>query len=168
MSKFSVDDAAGEPNHDKPYATTKPGDAEKRLTGFSVAEDDWAQAIPKPGHYPATVVNSWINPRSGVVYLNIEYAIPGDDGRRFIVTDFLVLDAPLQDRQYTRSAEGKGRVKAIMEANSKPLQFSSIQAVPLALVGCRITIAVGHRDADGLPVPKVQGIVGPADTEEES
>jgi hypothetical protein len=137
-------------------------------TGFSVGEDAWVQAILKPGHYPATVVDARINPRSGVVYLNIEYAIRGDDGRRFIVTDFLVLDAPPQNRQYTRSTEGKGRVKAIMEANGKPLQFASIQAVPLALIGCRVTIAVGHRDADGLPVPKVQGVVGPAEPKEEA
>jgi hypothetical protein len=79
------------------------------------------------------------------------------------LTDFLVLDAPRADSVYTRSAQGKGRVKAIMEANGKPLQFSDIQAVPASLIGCSITIAVGHRDVDGLPAPSVQGVVGPAD-----
>jgi hypothetical protein len=139
----------------------------KGRTGFSVGEDVWTQTIPKPGHYPATVVDARINPRSGVVYLNIEYAILGNDGRRFIVTDFLVLDAPPQDRQYTRSAEGKGRLKGILEANGKPLQFASIQAVPLALIGCKVTIAVDHRNTDGLAVPRVRGIVGPVEPEGE-
>jgi hypothetical protein len=140
----------------------------KRQDGFSVGEDDWTQTIPKPGHYAATVAKASIDLKSRVTYLYIDYMFKDDAGRRFTVADYpLVLDAAPQDRLYSRSAQGKGRVKAIMEANARPLQFTSIQAVPLALIGCRVTIALGHRDVDGLPVPSVQGIVGPADPAEE-
>ena len=54
-----------------------------------------------------------------------------------------------------------------MEINHKSLEFDSIQAVQPALIGCRMKIAVGHKDVGGLPVPTVQGIVGPAEPEEE-
>jgi hypothetical protein len=138
------------------------GEPKNRPTEFSVAEDDWAAAIPKPGHYAATVTSASIKLKSQVVFLSINYRIADGDGAQFMLADFLVLDAPREDSVYTRSAQGKGRVKAIMEANGKPLQFSNIQAVPEALIGCSITIAVGHRDVDGLPAPCVQGIVRPA------
>jgi hypothetical protein len=147
---------------------TGPAEPKKKQTEFSVAEEDWAKTVPKPGHYAATVVTASIDLRSRVTYLYIDYAFKDDTGRRFTLPDYpLVLDAPLHNRLYSRSAQGKGRVNAIMEANGRPIRFTTIQDVPTALIGCRVTIAVGRRDVDGLPVPCIQGIVGPAEPDED-
>jgi hypothetical protein len=141
---------------------TKKGQA-----GFSVAEEEWIKTIPQPGHYDAQIIRARINPKPDIVYLNIEYRIVDQAGRPYTVTEMTVLDAKPTNGRHSQSAQGKNRVKGIMEANGKPLSFGDIQAVPIELTGCRARIAVGHRDADGLPVPVVQGIVGPAEPEEE-
>jgi hypothetical protein len=163
--------AGGSPSANGPRAAPSGGngraneivtrESKKVQPVFSVAKDDWAAEIPNPGHYAATVTSASIKLKSKVVFLSIDYRIVDNDGRPFTLTDFLVLDAPQEDSVYIRTAQGKGRVKGIMEANGKALQFSDIQAVPAALIGCRVTIAVGHRDVDGLPAPTVHGIVGP-------
>jgi hypothetical protein len=102
-----------------------------------------------------------INPKSDITYLNLDYKVRDLAGKSFVIAEMLVLDAAITNPRYTQSAQGKARVKAIMEANTRPLEFANIQAVPLALIGCRARIAVGHKYVEGLPVPTVQGIVGP-------
>jgi hypothetical protein len=131
--------------------------------GFSVAEEEWTKTIPQPGHYDAMIIRAWINPKPDIVYLNIEYRIVDQSGRPYTVIEMAVLDTQRSNPRHSQSAQGKGRVKAIMEANGQPLEFTSIQAVPLELIGCRVRIAVGNRYVEGLPVPVVQGIVGPAE-----
>ena len=51
-------------------------------------------------------------------------------------------------------------MKAILEANGKPLAFSSVDEVPLVLLGCRASILIGSRTRDGLRVPVVASIQG--------
>jgi hypothetical protein len=134
--------------------------------GFSVAEDDWLKTIPPLGHYPAAISGSVIL-KSGIAWLKLEYVIQHNVGQRHTLSELLVLDADPQDPKYSQSVRGKGRLKAIMEVNGRPLTFSDINEVPKALLGCRAIIAVVHKDTDGLPVPTVRGIVGPAESEEE-
>jgi hypothetical protein len=131
-------------------------------TAFSVSEEDWLASIPRPGHYDALIIHAWINPKSDITYLNVEYRIVDHDEQPYTVVEMVVLDAKQTNPRHSQSAKGKGRVKAIMEANGKPLEFRDIQAVPLALVGCRVRIAVGHKNTGDLPAPAIQGIVGPA------
>jgi hypothetical protein len=140
-------------------------DSKKRNSTFSVAEEDWENTIPSPGHYDAEIIRASINPKSDITYLTIEYQIVDQAGRPYSVIELAVLDAKRTSSRHAQSAQGKGRVKSIMEANGKPLTFSSIQAVPLELMGCRVRIAVGHKDIEGLPVPVVHGIVGPVTPE---
>jgi hypothetical protein len=129
---------------------------------FSVAEDDWAKTIPAPGQYEATVVAATIHQKSKATYMNIEYSIQNGDDQRFTLAELLTVEADRQDAPYSRLAQGWSRLKAIMEANSQPLKFDSVHEVPKALKGCRAIIAVAHKNIDGLPVPVVRGIVGPA------
>jgi hypothetical protein len=163
---------AGSPNAAGPQKAPNGGkrrgrkiDAGEPKTGhgFSVAEDDWAKTIPPPGHYEATVVRASNHQKSRVTYLRIEYSIQNGDGLRLTLDELLPLDADRQDTLYSRSAQGKSRVKTIMEANSRPVTFATIHDVPKALIGCRTIIAVVHKNTDGLPVPIVKGIVGPAE-----
>lgn len=140
----------------------------KAPPGFSVAEEEWTKTIPQPGHYDALIVNASINPKPDIVFLNVEYRIADHAGRPYVVGDMTVLDAKPTNPRHSQSAQGKGRVMSIMETNGKPLTFRNIQAVPLELTGCRVKIAVGHKYVDGLPVPVVQGIVGPVEPEEGS
>jgi hypothetical protein len=162
----------GSPNADGPQDAPSGGKRRgrkidpgkpKKGHSFSVAEDDWTKTIPSPGHYEATVVRASIHPKSNVTYLKIEYSIQNGDGLRLALDELLPLDADPHDALYSRSAQGKSRVKAIMEANSRPLTFATVHEVPKALIGCRAIITVAHKNIDGLPVPIVKGIVGPAE-----
>jgi hypothetical protein len=146
---------------------SKTGATVKGGTGFSVAEANWNKMIPQPGHYDALIVRAWINPKSDITYLNIDYQIVDQAARPYTISEMKTLDAKPTNPRHSQSAQGKGRVKAIMEANGKPLSFESIQAVPFEMTGCRVRIAVGHKYVDGLPAPVVQGIVGPAAPDEE-
>jgi hypothetical protein len=143
--------------------TSGPNEPRNGQPGFSVAEEEWTKTIPQPGHYDALIANASINPKPDIVFLNVEYRIADHAGRPYVVGDMTVLDAKPTNPRHSQSAQGKGRVKAIMEANGKPLSFPNIQAVQHELTGCRVKIAVGHKYVNGLPVPVVQGIVGPAE-----
>jgi hypothetical protein len=125
-----------------------------------VGEEDWLASIPQPGHYDALITHAWINPKSDITCLNVEYRIVDQAQQPYMVVEMLVLDAKHTHPRHSQSAQGKGRVKVIMETSGKPLEFRNIQAVPLALIGCRVRIAVGHKYTGDLPVPTVQGIVG--------
>jgi hypothetical protein len=133
----------------------------KTETGFSVSERDWEKSIPQPGQYDALIISASINPKSDITYLNIDYKIQDQTGQAFTLAEMLILDAKPTNPRYAQSAQGKGRVKAVLEANGKPITFRDIQAVPLALLGCQVRIAVGHKYMEGLPTPTVQGVVGP-------
>jgi hypothetical protein len=164
--------APGSPKVDGPQQASsgtkvEPGEP-KKGHGFSVSEDEWAKTIPPPGHYQATVVDASINPKSNVTWLKINYRIQNGDGPPFPLEELLLLDADRQDPLYSRSAQGKSRVKVLMEANGRPLTFTTIHEVPKALMGCRAMIAVGHKNNDGLPVPIVKGIVGSAKPRKEA
>jgi hypothetical protein len=143
--------------------TAKAKSGSRTTAAFSVAEEDWLTDIPQPGHYDALVIHASINPKSDITYLNLSYRIVDHAGRPYVISDMTVLDAKHTNPRHSQSAQGKGRVKAIMEANGKPLQFANIQAVPLELTGCRVRIAVGHKYIEDLPAPVVQGIVGPVE-----
>jgi hypothetical protein len=149
-----------------PKSKTQQGGANKdgkSDTTFSVAEDDWVNTIPPPGQYNATIAGATIHPKSSAIYLGLEYRIVSN-GQPFILTELLVLDADPGAPIYSQSARGKGRVKSIMEVNGRSLWFPSIGEVPRALIGCRVMIAVRHKNIDGLPTPLVLAVVGPAET----
>jgi hypothetical protein len=139
----------------------------KGQKGFSVDEADWTQTIPIPGHYVATVVDAAIHIKSDTAYLRIEYSVLNGDDQRFRLDELLPLHAGREGSNYFRSAQGKGRVNSIMTTNGGPLRFADILDVPKALKGCRVVIAVKHKYIEGLPTPVVNGIVGPAEPEEE-
>ena len=73
----------------------------------------------------------------------------------------LALDAPLSSADYSRTAEGKGRVKQILQINDTPEEtikdFTDIQEL---LPGMRVRIEVRHKIVSGLLVPRVQAILG--------
>jgi hypothetical protein len=142
---------------------TGPAEPKKRQTEFSVDEKDWANTIPQPGHYAAVILNASISPKAEITYLHLEYEIIDHVGHPFIITEMLTLDAKRTSSRYSQSVEGKGRVRGILKACGKPLKFSGIEEVPKALIGCRLTIAVGHKYVEELPTPKVLGVVDSAE-----
>jgi len=92
----------------------------------------------------------------------IAYEVMDEHDHVHQIEELTALDAPVSSPRYNETAKGRSRVKTILEANGKPLDFSSVDQVPAALIGCRISIVVGSRTQDGLRVPIVDSIRGPA------
>jgi hypothetical protein len=129
---------------------------------FDLSDEAWEASILKAGTYDATVVSARVSPKNSIAWLKIVFEVTDENGEVRQIEDFSALDAPSSSARYSDTAKGKGRVKAILEANGKPLAFSSVDQVPAALNGCRVSIVIGSRTKDGLRVPIVDSIRGPA------
>ena len=138
------------------YATKAPG------LLFDLSDEAWEASILKAGTYDATVVSARVSPKNGITWLKIVFEVTDENGEVRQIEDLSPLDAPPASARYSDTAKGKGRVKTILEANGKPLACSSVDHVPAALIGCRVSIVIGSRTKDGLRVPIVDGIRGPA------
>src|SRR5207244_3049371 len=91
-------------------------------------------------------------------YLKITFEVVGEDGEARRIEDFSPFDAPPSSPRHNETAKGKGRVKAVLEANRKSLSFGSVDEVPAALIGCYVSIVIGSRTRDGLRVPTVDSV----------
>jgi hypothetical protein len=85
-------------------------------------------------------------------------------GHEYLVDDWLTLDAPKTSPSYHRTAQGKGRIMQILAAYGEkmPAKIEPDQ-LKAALVGKALRIVVTHKMMNGLPVPRVSGILGKAE-----
>jgi hypothetical protein len=137
-------------------------DTELSPNVFDLSDEAWEASILKPGIYDAKVVNSRVNQKSSMTWLAIAYEVMDENGHVRQLDEMSAFDAPDSSPRYYETAKGKGRVRAILKANGKPLAFSSVDQVPAALIGCRVSIVIGSRTQNGLRVPIVDSIRGPA------
>ena len=120
---------------------------------------EW-DAIPA-GVYDAVVheVDFKFGSTVGIV---INYRIR-HDGRDYHVGEWLTLDAPQDSPLYNETAQGKGRIRQILAAyGEKPPTKLEPAEIIAALTGKALRIAIIHKWINGLPVPKVAGILGKA------
>ena len=120
---------------------------------------DW-RVVPM-GVYNATIDDVHVN-FGAATWLGITYRLQyGEED--YSVSEILALDAPLSSADYSRTAEGKGRVKQILRVHDLPEEtvkdFTDIQKL---LPGLSVRIEVIHKFVSGLPVPRVRAILGKA------
>ena len=134
----------------------------RRGPPFDLSDEAWEASILKAGTYDASVVNARVSPKNSIAWLKIVFEVTDENGEVRQIEDLSLLDAPPASARYSDTAKGKGRVKTILEANGKPLACSSVDQVLAALIGCRVSIVIGSRTQDGLRIPIVDRILGPA------
>jgi hypothetical protein len=134
------------------YATKAPG------LLFDLSDEAWEASILKAGTYNATVLSTRVSLKYAITWLKIVFEVTDENGEVRQIEDLSLLDAPPSSAKYSDTAKGKGRVKTILEANGKPLAFSSVDDLPAALFGCRVSVVIGSRTRDGLKVPTVDRI----------
>jgi hypothetical protein len=97
-----------------------------------------------------------------IVWLTIVYRIQ-HEGEEFRIREMLALEAPTASADYQRTAEGKGRVKQILDAhNVLPSEIKDFVDIPELLRGKAVRIVVSHKEESGLKVPRVSSVVGKA------
>jgi hypothetical protein len=138
------------------HATKAPG------LLFDLSDEAWEASILKAGTYNATVLSARVSLKYAITWLKIVFEVTDENGEVRQIEDLSLLDAPFSSARYSNTAKGKGRVKTILEANGKPPALRSVDQVPAALIGCRVSIVIGSRTQDGLRVPIVDRILGPA------
>lgn len=120
---------------------------------------DW-RVLPM-GAYSATIDDVRIN-FAATTWLRITYRVQHAE-EDYSVSEILALDAPLHSADYSRTAEGKGRIKQILQihglAEETIKDFTDIQKL---LPGMSVRIEVRHKNVSGLLVPRVQAILGKA------
>src|SRR6516165_5411109 len=98
---------------------------------------------------------------NAVVWLNVVYRVQ-HEGHEFRLREFLAFDAAETSADYQRTAEGKGRIKQILDAHG--IAMSSIKDypdIPTLLIGKAVRITVSHKTENGLKVPHVRAVSGP-------
>ena len=123
---------------------------------------DLSWDVLPPGVYEAVVheVEFKFGSTVGIV---IDYLIR-HDGRDYHVGEWLTLDAPQDSPQYNDTAQGKGRIRQILAAyDEKPPAKLEPAEIIAALSGKALRIGITHKMTNGLPVPKVAGILGKAE-----
>lgn len=131
-------------------------------TPFDLSDEAWEASILKPGIYDANVVSARVNSKNEITWLLIVFQVDDVHGEVRVVEDLTTLDAPPSSARHASTAQGRGRVKAILAGNDKPLTVTSVEQVPPALLGCRASIVVGSRMKDGLRVPSIESVQGPS------
>jgi hypothetical protein len=126
---------------------------------FDLSDGAWESSLPPTGVHNATVVSARVRVKNEIAWLTVTFELVGEDGVIHHIEDLLNVDAPGSS---SRLAQGKGRLRAILIANRKPISFASVEQTPDALIGCRVSVVVGRRIKDGLPVPIIESIQGPA------
>jgi hypothetical protein len=81
----------------------------------------------------------------------------------------LALGAPLDSPDYQRTAEGKGRVRQLLQVlglSENDIQdFADIET---KLRGAQVQIVVAHKSQHGLPVPVVRVVIGKGTASDEA
>jgi hypothetical protein len=126
---------------------------------FDLSDEAWEASLPEPGIHNAKVTSVRLIPKDEMTLLLLVYEIVGKHGEVHHIEEFLTVDAPGSS---SRLAQGKGRVKAILIASGRPISFDSVDRVPASLIGCRVSVVVGRRIRDSLPVPVIESVQGPA------
>jgi hypothetical protein len=122
---------------------------------------DLSWDVLPPGVYDAVVheVDFKFGSTVGIV---IDYRIR-HNGRDYHVGEWLTLDAPQDSPLYNDTAQGKGRILQILTAHGeKPPTKPKQTEIIAALTGKALRIGITHKMTNGLPVPKVAGILGKA------
>jgi hypothetical protein len=118
---------------------------------------DW-RVVPQ-GQHNAIIEQVELN-FSAVTWLKIGYRIQFE-GQDYWIREMLALDAPLDAPSYQRTAEGKGRIRQILQVLS--LSENDIQDfadIETRLGGAQVQIIVAHKSQHGLPVPVVRAVIG--------
>jgi hypothetical protein len=98
-----------------------------------------------------------------VVWLIIVYHVQ-HEGEDFRLREMLALDAPRASADYFRTAEGKGRVKQILDAHGVPESaVTHFDDIVELLRGKAVTVEISHKKESGLKVPRVHAVLGSAD-----
>jgi hypothetical protein len=86
------------------------------------------------------------------------------EGQEYFVDDWLTLNAPKTSPSYHRTVQGKGRIMQILAAYGEkmPAKIEPEELVA-ALVGKSLRIVVTHKMMNGLPVPRLSGVLGKAE-----
>ena len=119
---------------------------------------EW-RALP-PGTYDA-IVDEVDFSFKAMVWLMVVYRVQ-HEGQEFRLREVLALDASETSADYQRTAEGKGRIKQILDAHG--IAMSSIKDypdIPALLKGRAVRITVSHKTENGLKVPHVRAVSGP-------
>ena len=97
---------------------------------------------------------------STITWLKMGYHIRSQ-GEDYWVTEMLALEAPADSLDYRRTAEGKGRIRQVVQvlglSEHDIREFADIEA---KLRGAQVQIVVAHRIQYGLPVPVVRAVIG--------
>jgi hypothetical protein len=112
-----------------------------------------------PGVYDAVVDDVDFSTKA-MVWLMVVYRVQ-HEGQAFRLREILALDAAETSADYQRTAEGKGRIKQILDAHG--IALSSIKDypdIPTLLIGKAVRITVSHKTENGLKVPHVRGVSG--------
>ena len=119
---------------------------------------------PKAGDYDAHVTD--IEIFSGdTISLRISYETESDP--RYGLFEYVrTIDAPTHHPRYAEIGQGKARIVQLAEAAGiDPKTITSIDALPDLLTGVRVKIRVGLQIKDGVQVPVVRTVLGPAGPE---
>src|SRR4051812_29709976 len=133
-----------------------------RGLSFDLSDKAWEAMILKPGTYDAVVTDARVSRKNETTYLRTVFEIADALGEVRKIENFSSLDAPPSSPRHGDTARGRSWVKAILAAHDKPLAYGSVDEVPAALLGCRVTVGIEWRTRDGLQVPIVSSIQGPA------
>ena len=97
---------------------------------------------------------------STITWLKIGYHIRCQS-EDYWVTEMLGLEAPADSLDYRRTAEGKGRIRQVLQvlglSEDDIRNFADIEA---KLRGAQVQIVVAHRIQYGLLVPVVRAVIG--------
>jgi hypothetical protein len=120
---------------------------------------DWR--VAPQGQHNAMIEQVELN-FSAVTWLKIGYRIQFQ-GQDYWIRELLAFAAPLDHPDYQRTAEGKGRVRQILQVlglSENDIQdFADIET---KLHGAQVQIVVAHKSQHGLPVPVVRAVIGKA------
>ena len=115
---------------------------------------------PKAGDYDARITD--IEIFSGdTISLRISYETQSDP--RYGLFEYVRIDAPTHHPRYAEVGPGRARIVQLAEAAGiDPKTINSIDALPDLLTGVRAKIRVDLQIKDGVPIPVVRSVLGPA------
>jgi hypothetical protein len=118
---------------------------------------DW-DVLP-PGVYDAAIHE--VDFKFGsTIDIVIDYRVP-HGGLDYHVSEWLTLDAPRNSPLYNATAQGKGRIRQILDAYEEKLRAKlEPTEIVAALKGKVLRVAITHRMINDLPVPKITGVLG--------
>jgi hypothetical protein len=118
---------------------------------------DWC---PLPAGVHDAIISKVSLHFGGATFVTLSYQVR-HDGKDYCVHELLTFDAPIGSPQHQRSAEGKGRVKQILQAHGRSeSEIQDYDDVERVLCGLRVKIHTVLRNQNGLPVPRVLEFLG--------